>query len=92
MLSKNEIHRIYLFTSAWYSQRDIAKLTWHSRWTISKYLKTDNLLNEYFYTKYEVKELEWKKFVLEERNKEYKKMLITTFIVVFIQALIIIFI
>ena len=89
MLSQNEIHKIYLFTSAGYSQRDIAKLTWHSRWTISKYLQTDKLLNEYLY---EVTELEWENSVLEERNKEYKKMLITTFIVVFIQALIIIFI
>ncbi len=88
MLSQNEIHKIYLFTSAGYSQRDIAKLTWHSRRTISKYLQTDKLLNEYLY---EVTELEWENSVLEERNKEYKKMLITTFIVVFIQALIIIF-
>lgn len=92
MLSNQEITIIIAHTAKWTPKREISRITWHARWTISRYTNpkvlSERIVNLTFW--YNLwSELYYQK---KEEAKLYKKLSIICSIAFIIQTFISIFI
>jgi IS30 family transposase len=87
-LTQKEIENIYLIYSVGMSQRDIAKITGHSRGTVSRHLQTIELCYRYTMLKMDVNILENTKNIIKNKVSLYRNLTIVGFIGFIAQALI----
>jgi IS30 family transposase len=87
-LTQKEIENIYLIYSVGMSQRDIAKITGHSRGTVSRHLETIELCYRYTMLKMDVNILEIRNNMIKNEVYLWRNFAIVSFAMFTIQALI----
>jgi IS30 family transposase len=87
-LTQKEIENIYLIYSVGMSQRDIAKITGHSRGTVSRHLETIELCYRYTMLKMDVNILELRNKMIKNEVSLWRNIAIVSFIGFIAQAII----